>query len=227
MTDKRYRMALEYGIANAVGDRKYMEDRYFVAKIDPDITWYAVLDGHGGERAVKFFKKKLPKVLKEELKNHTVRKAIRGAFRKVNEKWINHKKISRTTVVSVLITPRKIYTIAFGIARGLLRLHNRFACTIDPNYHNDDEVIRVQAYKEIYIKLDIIKYDRSEVIDIVLASAGLWKHLTYDDIADQLLHEYPSAQSLLEYATTQGLKTQKIRDNRRIGYQCSKHERSV
>jgi serine/threonine protein phosphatase PrpC len=235
-------MALKYDIAEDIGNRESMEDRYFVTNITPNITWYAVLDGHGGKGAVRFFKRKLPKVFKTELETHTTRKAVRATFRILDEKWYKRHRSSGTTITSVLVTPKRIYTINLGDSRTLVRLHNRIVCTVDHNPKDKKEAKRIrEAGWEIYIdhsgihriegyiavtralgdrnfkhKLystpysykegaisaspDIVKYNRDEVVDLVLASGGLWDRLTTDDVVDSILNEKPDAHDLLTQA---------------------------
>jgi serine/threonine protein phosphatase PrpC len=111
-----------------IGTRKTMEDRHFVKCVGPDIYWYAVLDGHGGDGAVEYFQKRLPKALKKELKKQkfqNYRKAVRSVFRTVDKKWYRWRpwNQSGTTITSALITPTRIYVINLGDSRTLVMTH--------------------------------------------------------------------------------------------------------
>lgn len=119
--------------------RPSMEDQAFAAQLGDDVWLYAVLDGHGGTEAAKYFMQKLPGALLEhlrmisdvidlagEISDNTDQEVIIGsiesAFIDEDKRWFHKKDTdnSGTTFTGVLVTPRNLITINLGDSRTLI-----------------------------------------------------------------------------------------------------------
>lgn len=132
---------LEFAYCGLQGDRDYMED-FHIAKLDllprdnvgtspsdekecehRSVSFFAVLDGHGGEIVAKIVSEVLPEKLAEKFmgtnnKEHAVSACLDleikdedviNTFIEVDEKYCSDMYITGTTVTSVFVTKREDY----------------------------------------------------------------------------------------------------------------------
>lgn len=79
-----------------IGNRKYQEDRCRVVKLDTNIIFAGIFDGHGGSLAVDFASKELPVLLEYRLKHSSketdLAELLKCAFCDVNQMLLDHIK---------------------------------------------------------------------------------------------------------------------------------------
>ncbi len=110
------------------GGRKYQEDSMFIARYGPNITMYAVLDGHNGDGAALYFSRILPGRIQSALKNckdledeSEVRKYLTKMILEEDEEWYSvHFQeqfagdMSGCTFSGCLETQGSLYTVNIG-----------------------------------------------------------------------------------------------------------------
>ena len=107
-----------------------MEDKAFVSILYPGVCLCAVLDGHGGNKAVEFFTKVIPQSLREALlkiispTREQVKETVEKVFLDGDEQWYDQDiDTSGTTFTGVLIfsgDKKAVYLINLGDSRTVL-----------------------------------------------------------------------------------------------------------
>lgn len=128
------RVNLSFGTSVCMGKRKTMEDEYFIERLDDDVKFCAVLDGHGGDGAAKYFRDILPKKFKErfvsDASDDEIRDLIIKIFLEADEEWVKLQLTadpwklfgceSGTTFTGVIIVKNRLITINLGDSRTVI-----------------------------------------------------------------------------------------------------------
>lgn len=120
-----------YGVHTSLGRRGYMEDRYIIEKLSSSVELYAVLDGHGGVKAVEYFRNIIVKKLRDKFDPSLIEVDMRGLiaqiFLEADREWFadNSKdgwnaELSGTTFSGVLIMKNLLITINLGDSRTVI-----------------------------------------------------------------------------------------------------------
>ncbi len=147
--------------ADDIGWRKSMEDRAFIAQLGDEIWFYAVLDGHGGNRAVEYFTLHIPEAFLGVLRNiskftkETVAEAAKLAFLEEDKRWFFHPNADKsgTTFTGALVTPYDIFTINLGDSRTLISQGDSLYTTVDQKPNDPKEKARIEK-AGYFVKLE-------------------------------------------------------------------------
>jgi serine/threonine protein phosphatase PrpC len=117
-----------YGVHTSIGRRRNMEDRYIIEELSPFIELYAVLDGHGGVKAVEYFRNIIVKKFQEKLDctlvSADIEDTIKKIFLEIDTDWFENNikdgwnaELSGTTFSGVMIMKNLLITINLGDSR--------------------------------------------------------------------------------------------------------------
>jgi protein phosphatase 1L len=133
------RVKLSFGTSVCMGKRKTMEDEYFIERLDNDVKFCAVLDGHTGDGAAKYFKDILPKKFRErfisDASDDEISDLITKIFLETDEEWVKIQLTadpwklfaceSGTTFTGVVIVKNRLITINLGDSRTVISKSGR------------------------------------------------------------------------------------------------------
>jgi len=112
------------GVASLIGRRKTNEDAHtsiLNLEEEPETSFFAVYDGHGGKDASKFCSEKMHKnAVKSKSFQTNKRKALRRAFTKTNESYMLKAKDDGCTALVALLTEKHLYVANAGDCRCVL-----------------------------------------------------------------------------------------------------------
>jgi len=124
----------EVGVVSIRGKRPHMEDTFQACSMSPKISLYAVLDGHGGEKAAAYGARELPLRFAEKMKTldpqdpHHCKAAMFDLYREMDESFLElaaaHSWLDGTTCISCLTVKNddstSIYVANTGDSRAIL-----------------------------------------------------------------------------------------------------------
>lgn len=125
---------VNFGDEPNVRFRKDMEDEAVVAQLQKDIWLYAVLDGHGGDQASKYFSSVIPEALSKSISpEEKIEDTIIRVLLEEDEKHAHHKDRddSGCTFTGMITTPDMIYLVNLGDSRTTLKQNSDITITTD------------------------------------------------------------------------------------------------
>ncbi|NP_001085111.1 protein phosphatase 1K, mitochondrial isoform X1 [Xenopus laevis] len=143
------------GCSTQLGKRKENEDRFKLARLTPDILYFAVYDGHGGASAAEFCDRFMEDYIKEFLvEEHDMEKVLVKAFLEINKAFARHAHLSvdaslltcgTTATVALLRDGIELVVASVGDSRALLcRRGKPFKLTIDHTPERKEEKLRIK-----------------------------------------------------------------------------------
>lgn len=125
---------VSFGTSVCMGKRKTMEDEYFIERLHDDVKFCAVLDGHGGDGAAKYFRDILPTRFRErfisDASDDEISDLITKIFLEADEEWVKIQLTadpwslfaceSGTTFTGVVIVKNRLITINLGDSRTVI-----------------------------------------------------------------------------------------------------------
>ncbi|XP_010556208.1 PREDICTED: probable protein phosphatase 2C 14 [Tarenaya hassleriana] len=141
-----------FGVVSNKGKKKFMEDTHRVAPCLPGSTkksFFGVYDGHGGRKAAEFVAENLHGNVLETMKNCDTKEekeeAIKAAYLKTDQDFLNGGAVSGACCVTALIQGREIIVSNLGDCRAVLsRGGVAEALTTDHRAERDDERKRIE-----------------------------------------------------------------------------------
>uniref|UniRef100_A0ACD5XKG9 Uncharacterized protein n=1 Tax=Avena sativa TaxID=4498 RepID=A0ACD5XKG9_AVESA len=135
--------------------RVEMEDRH-VAKValggDPEVSLFAVFDGHGGQNAAEFAAENMPKYMAGEIKKvdggdiDQVEEAVKKAYLKTDEEFLKREESGGACCVTALLHKGGLTVSNTGDCRAVLsRAGKAEAITSDHRASRDDERERIES----------------------------------------------------------------------------------
>uniref|UniRef100_A0ACD5YMP2 Uncharacterized protein n=1 Tax=Avena sativa TaxID=4498 RepID=A0ACD5YMP2_AVESA len=135
--------------------RVEMEDRH-VAKValggDPELSLFAVFDGHGGQNAAEFAAENMPKYMAGEIKEvdggdiDQVEEAVEKAYLKTDEEFLKREESGGACCVTALLHKGGLTVSNTGDCRAVLsRAGKAEAITSDHRASRDDERERIES----------------------------------------------------------------------------------
>lgn len=134
--------------------RVEMEDRH-VAKValggDPEVSLFAVFDGHGGKNAAEFAAENMPKFMAEEMKKvhggdtSEIERAVQNGYLKTDEEFLKREESGGACCVTALLHKGGLTVSNTGDCRAVLsRAGKAEALTSDHRASRDDEKERIE-----------------------------------------------------------------------------------
>ncbi|KAI2796703.1 Protein phosphatase 1K, mitochondrial [Blomia tropicalis] len=121
------------GVASVLGRRTYNEDFYQTIELKPNILYFSVFDGHGGDLCARFCNENLPKCINYwlERNEHDLEIVLQNAFTDVNNAFARYITYSKqgeddtissgtTATVCLLKDSTKLVVAHVGDSRALI-----------------------------------------------------------------------------------------------------------
>jgi len=180
------------GSFSSIGERPYQEVRFAV---DDGCAYYAVYDGHGGEKASHYCEKHMKDYVMDRLpeggSDADMQKAFRDAFVELDKKFLEKRYEDGTTACVAYITDNnKLYVANVGDSRAIVACADGSVVEMSQDHKPDlpSERKRIEAaYHDVVVITDVYQGKRIKIarVDGMLAVArAIGDGMMKDDMDD-------------------------------------------